>query len=511
MLTQLINTAEQTTIHIDALRLDGGTQPRDGLDAVYVTELAQALHDGATLPPVAVMYDGANYWLYDGYHRVAAHRESNFLLVPATIHQGDQQAAQWESYAANQSHGLRRSNDDKRRATLAALRHPNAATLSNREIARHLGVDEKTIRTWREKLESSAEIPQIDGRMVQRGEQTYTQNTTNIGANRPPVSKTPPTREHTVNGWFARTRPAHTAIEELAATRPAAPPTPAPALVTDGERPLPAWVNGDGDANSVQPANNPDSLAERLLHMMSHSATLDQAQQQTWLKSIMQGNWRQYEREIACYIDTAQIANDDMRTAGRIAYMNWLAMQETAQESPISNPPIPPLPVSQRDDYDSDEWYTPADIITAARQVMGSIALDPATSELAQTVVQADAYLTRADNGLSQSAWLGETIWLNPPYSQTAYWVDKLLGEYAKGTFIRQAMVLVNNATETAWFQSLLAFPVCLPSRRLAFWRHDHANVGARQGQAIFYIGPNIGAFIETFSQFGPILQRIAQ
>lgn len=184
MLAQLINTSTQTTIHLDALRLDGGTQPRDGLNTVYVSELAQAIEDGAALPPIDVMHDGANYWLYDGYHRVAAHRQANILTIPATIHQGSQQDAQWRSYAANQTHGLRRTNDDKKRAILAALRHPNAAALSDREIARHLGVDHKTVATYREHLQSTGEIPSqtqrtgADGRTIQ---------TANIGAKPAPV------------------------------------------------------------------------------------------------------------------------------------------------------------------------------------------------------------------------------------------------------------------------------------------------------------------------------------
>lgn len=179
MLAQLINTSTQTTIHLDALRLDGGTQPRDGLNTAYVTELAQSLQDGATLPPIDVMHDGANYWLYDGYHRVAAHRQANILIIPATIHQGDQAAAQWRSYAANQTHGLRRTNDDKKRAILAALRHPNAAALSDRQIASHLGVDHKTIAVYREQLQSTGEIPSQTQRT---GADGRTINTTNIGA-----------------------------------------------------------------------------------------------------------------------------------------------------------------------------------------------------------------------------------------------------------------------------------------------------------------------------------------
>ena len=155
-----------------------------------------------------------------------------------------------------------------------------------------------------------------------------------------------------------------------------------------------------------------------------------------------------------------------------------------------------------------DEWYTPADYIEAARRPMGSIDLDPATCEMAQTVVQADVYLTKLDNGLA-AKWLRETVWLNPPYSNSQAWIDKLLRE-VDGVFVKQAIVLVNNATETAWFQSLLARSavVCFPGRRLQFWRHDHSNVGARQGQAIFYFGANDAAFVAEFQQFGTLMRR---
>ena len=182
-----------------------------------------------------------------------------------------------------------------------------------------------------------------------------------------------------------------------------------------------------------------------------------------------------------------------------------IALREQADE-----PTTEFIPVSQRDDYDSDEWYTPAEYIEAARRAMGSIDLDPATCEMAQTVVNADVYLTKMDNGLG-AKWLRENVWLNPPYSNSQAWIDKLLRE-VDGVFVKQAIVLVNNATETAWFQSLLARSavVCFPGRRLQFWRHDHSNVGARQGQAIFYIGPNAAAFVAEFGQFGTLMRRVS-
>ena len=67
--------------------------------------------------------------------------------------------------------------------------------------------------------------------------------------------------------------------------------------------------------------------------------------------------------------------------------------------------------------------------IEAARQVMGHIGLDPATSDLANTVINADCWVTKAENGLAMTRWMVGTIWLNPPYSSPAPWIEKLIAE----------------------------------------------------------------------------------
>ncbi len=51
----------------------------------------------------------------------------------------------------------------------------------------------------------------------------------------------------------------------------------------------------------------------------------------------------------------------------------------------------------------SNEWYTPSYIIEAARQVLGSIDLDPASCALANQTVKAAKYFTVDDDGLAQS------------------------------------------------------------------------------------------------------------
>jgi hypothetical protein len=163
-------------IAIKDLRLDGGTQPRATIDFEAVFDYMDAMADGAKFPPVVVFYDGASYWLADGFHRVKAAEQAGGDEVECDLHQGTQQDAQWYSFSANKTNGLRRTNDDKHRAVVAALGHPNGAQLSNRQIATHVGVDEGTVRNWREKL--TAEIPQSPKR---KGRDGRTIKVTNIG------------------------------------------------------------------------------------------------------------------------------------------------------------------------------------------------------------------------------------------------------------------------------------------------------------------------------------------
>jgi hypothetical protein len=87
--------------------------------------------------------------------------------------------AQWFSFGANKSNGLYGSNEDKQRAVKAALNHPKSCGLSDRDIARHVGVSDHCVGDWRGRL--SMKVSQIAERTVTRGGTTYQQNTANIG------------------------------------------------------------------------------------------------------------------------------------------------------------------------------------------------------------------------------------------------------------------------------------------------------------------------------------------
>ena len=152
----------------------------------------------------------------------------------------------------------------------------------------------------------------------------------------------------------------------------------------------------------------------------------------------------------------------------------------------------------------NNEWYTPAEYIDAARGVFGSIDLDPASSPEANAVVGATIFYTPDDNGLLHD-WRGR-VWLNPPYASELIgkFADKLAHHVAAGD-VTEAIVLVNNATETVWFSVLtnIAAAVCFPRGRVRFWNPNGDLSQPLQGQAVIYIGPNPGAFRQCFARFG--------
>jgi hypothetical protein len=138
----------------------------------------------------------------------------------------------------------------------------------------------------------------------------------------------------------------------------------------------------------------------------------------------------------------------------------------------------------------SQEHYTPVDIIERARRLMGSIDLDPASSFLANTRVQAQTWHgwdgEKITNGLIPE-WHGN-VFLNPPGGKTedhqpqltgvsksfaAIWWAKLVAEWRCGR-VKQAVFVGFTLELLVYVQGItsmhpLQFPCCIPSSRIKF------------------------------------------
>lgn len=154
VLSPVLPDAPGAVVHLDiaSIRRDGGTQVRANLSEHTIREYAAQMEAGDLFPPITVWYDGASYWLSDGFQRVAAAEHTGRTSILAEIRRGSLGDARWSSYAANSRHGIRRSKQDILNAMRHALEHSNARMLSHNQLAKHLNVPETTFRRLLKKL-----------------------------------------------------------------------------------------------------------------------------------------------------------------------------------------------------------------------------------------------------------------------------------------------------------------------------------------------------------------------
>jgi hypothetical protein len=137
---------------LSEIRTDAGCQPRSGIVDEAVEDYRAHLSHGGDLPPVDVFYDGSEYYLADGYHRFHAHARAGLKRINAIVSQGTLREAVLYSLGANQTHGLRRSNEDKRRAVERMFGDDEWVNWSDAKIAGHIGVSQSFVRDLRPKI-----------------------------------------------------------------------------------------------------------------------------------------------------------------------------------------------------------------------------------------------------------------------------------------------------------------------------------------------------------------------
>jgi ParB family chromosome partitioning protein len=159
------------------------------------------------------------------------------------------------------------------------------------------------------------------------------------------------------------------------------------------------------------------------------------------------------------------------------------------------------------------------------RSVLGSIDLDPFSSALANETVKADRFLTVADDALGDAPWCVSpvTAFLNPPYGKGV--IDAAVARFLIALpGLSSAIVLVNNATETHWFQKLIQTcnVACFVNHRIAFVSPDNKQEsGNTRGQVFMLLQSTywstqkknqktarerVGKFTEVFSDIGFVM-----
>ena len=202
------------------------------------------------------------------------------------------------------------------------------------------------------------------------------------------------------------------------------------------------------------------------------------------------------------------------------------------------------------------EWYTDPEILAAARRLMGTIDLDPASSAAANKHVQAKTFFATPSyrivgqyettvsgkvfvlpvrdyenmGGVSFGRrWHGK-VWLNHPFGQleractpkctkrsciergwhtawglpgSADWIQALISYYHMGV-TTEALCLCFSATSEAWFQPLKRFPQIHIAPRLNYFDPDGNKVsGVTKGSCLTYLGKNVEGFAREFARWG--------
>lgn len=136
-------------------------QSRVKVDEEVVTEYHAAITSGITMPCIDVVKltdteHAGKYVVVDGNHRLAALRKIGKKLKEVLVdcYEGTMADAVDLATAANKSHGLRRTNADKRRAIKMALELDTkiGRKRSDREIAEHLMVHHSSVSDIRAEM-----------------------------------------------------------------------------------------------------------------------------------------------------------------------------------------------------------------------------------------------------------------------------------------------------------------------------------------------------------------------
>lgn len=199
-------------LSIKLIKQNSALQPRAKMDIKIIDEYTEAMKTGASFPALVVYKVDDTYYLVDGYHRFMAAQGAKLANVLCDIRAGTMRDAVLFSAGVNATHGLRRTNEDKRRAVLMILADKEWVKWSNYQIAKACNVSDEFVRKIRAEIQteenSTPAVSTNIGRCtsekkVQRAGKTYKMDTSKIGktsAAAPPVTAQDTARKEKFGG-----------------------------------------------------------------------------------------------------------------------------------------------------------------------------------------------------------------------------------------------------------------------------------------------------------------------
>jgi len=153
------------TLPLRMLRATPELAPREKLSSLHTSTLIAHLQAGETLPPVqAVGTPEGTYYLYNGYHRLAAVEALGGREIVVEAIAGTYADALLYGARANLGKGdLPRSNEDKRRAVTRVLLLDRCRPWTTDQIASYTGTSQGLVMAQKKRLKDELEAHRGSG------------------------------------------------------------------------------------------------------------------------------------------------------------------------------------------------------------------------------------------------------------------------------------------------------------------------------------------------------------
>lgn len=191
-------------------------------------------------------------------------------------------------------------------------------------------------------------------------------------------------------------------------------------------------------------------------------------------------------------------------------------------EDSLTIVPTPDSPMYTTPPYtepnDSDRWFTPKEVVLAVQQALsdrcfgsstGSIELDPCSEKEANKLIKANHFFsTQSNPGALTRDWKANTMFINPPFSNIATWMNKLHSEISSNNLKAAIALVPATRCNEKWYNTFIAlYPYAVMKSFLKFTRPKRV-----QEEMIHHASsckfPSVAILLHGFSANSPTLKQ---
>jgi hypothetical protein len=176
-------------IPIKQIKQSSQLQPRAKMDTGQIDQYTEAMRRGDAFPAVIVYRVGGDLFLVDGYHRFMAAQGAKLEKILAEVKAGTMREAILHSAGVNATHGIQRSNEDKRRAAGILLRDKEWGQWNDTKIAEACHVSVDLVANVRKSILGETDRCTPEKRKVERAGKVFKMDTSKIGKKERPAEK----------------------------------------------------------------------------------------------------------------------------------------------------------------------------------------------------------------------------------------------------------------------------------------------------------------------------------